>query len=154
MCVGVEVGVWCGLNAADMLIRWKNLRMLHLVDWYRRPGSKEARAYAEYILKPFRDRITWHNMSSKLASEKFKKESLDFIYIDAGHDYHSVERDLFYWYDKCRKGGVFSGHDFCIPPARDNANRVYEAVLDYLVGKKKYKEITTLGTPDWWVVKK
>jgi FkbM family methyltransferase len=38
--------------------------------------------------------------------------SLDFVYLDARHDYASVLEDLEAWFDKVRPGGVLSGHDY------------------------------------------
>jgi len=39
-------------------------------------------------------------------------ESLDWVYIDAGHSYEEVKVDLEAWFPKVRKGGVVSGHDY------------------------------------------
>ena len=38
--------------------------------------------------------------------------SLDFIFIDACHDYECVKEDLHTWYPKLKKGGIFAGHDY------------------------------------------
>ena len=46
------------------------------------------------------------------AVDLFQNESLDFIYIDARHDYKAVWDDLEAWFPKLRKGGLFSGHDY------------------------------------------
>jgi hypothetical protein len=48
------------------------------------------------------------------ASELIKNESLDFVYIDADHEYKSVKSDYDAWRDKIRKGGIISGHDYSI----------------------------------------
>ena len=42
----------------------------------------------------------------------FEDESLDFIYVDARHDYNGVQEDLELWYRKLSKmNGVIAGHD-------------------------------------------
>jgi hypothetical protein len=37
---------------------------------------------------------------------------MDFVYIDARHDYESVKEDLHAWFDKVRPGGILAGHDY------------------------------------------
>ncbi len=39
-------------------------------------------------------------------------DSMDFVYIDARHDYESVLEDLNAWFDKVKPGGIFAGHDY------------------------------------------
>ena len=46
------------------------------------------------------------------ASKNFDDYSLDFIYIDARHDYNGVLEDLEYWYPKVKSGGLISGHNY------------------------------------------
>lgn len=45
------------------------------------------------------------------AAQVFSDESLFFAFIDAGHSYESVKKDLIAWYPKVKKGGIFAGHD-------------------------------------------
>src|SRR5262249_30070368 len=37
---------------------------------------------------------------------------LDFVYLDARHDYESVYADLNAWGDRIKPGGIFCGHDY------------------------------------------
>jgi predicted O-methyltransferase YrrM len=46
------------------------------------------------------------------AASAFADSSLDFVYLDARHDYRSVAEDIRAWAPKVRAGGVLSGHDF------------------------------------------
>jgi len=48
-------------------------------------------------------------MSSTEASRRF--QYVDFLYLDACHQYPSVKADVRAW--KSRVTGVFAGHDFC-----------------------------------------
>lgn len=43
---------------------------------------------------------------------RFPNGSLDFIYIDAKHDYSSVLADLLAFWPKLPPGGILAGHDF------------------------------------------
>jgi hypothetical protein len=38
--------------------------------------------------------------------------NLDWIYIDANHDYNSIKSDYNAWFPKVREGGIVSGHDY------------------------------------------
>lgn len=38
--------------------------------------------------------------------------SLDFVFIDASHEYEDVIADINSWYPKVKEGGVIAGHDY------------------------------------------
>lgn len=46
------------------------------------------------------------------AVRDFKNGELDFVYIDANHDFQQVVNDLVEWSKKVRPGGIISGHDY------------------------------------------
>jgi len=138
---GVEVGV-----ASAHFSRWickKNPQMkLYGVDpWVRYDG------YTDYMLKSTYERMyknalrtaeAYANFEiirkfSVHAVRQFKKESIDFVYIDGNHTKPYVEQDLKIWTPKIKKGGIVSGHDFTgrWPGLR-------KAVLDY-TNKHKYQ---------------
>ena len=50
--------------------------------------------------------------TSMEAVEGFEDESLDFVYIDANHEFRYIAEDLFEWTKKVKKGGIVSGHDY------------------------------------------
>jgi Methyltransferase domain len=39
-------------------------------------------------------------------------DSVDFVYVDARHDYCGVMEDLLAWWPKLKKGGLMAGHDY------------------------------------------
>ena len=49
---------------------------------------------------------------SEAAAMDFPDSFFDFIYVDAGHEYHNVARDLEMWWPKLKLGGMFAGDDF------------------------------------------
>lgn len=49
---------------------------------------------------------------SHVAANQFKDESVDAIFIDAGHSYDAVTRDITAWFPKMKKGGIMAGHDY------------------------------------------
>lgn len=50
--------------------------------------------------------------TTQAAAEMFADESIDFLFIDAGHDFDSVKLDLELWSNKIKIGGIMSGHDY------------------------------------------
>ena len=46
------------------------------------------------------------------AAGRFVDGSLDVIYLDANHTYEFVLRDLYTWFPKLRRGGLFVCNDF------------------------------------------
>lgn len=77
--------------------------------------------------------------------------SLDFVYIDANHDFDFVVSDLIHWSRRVRKGGIVAGHDFYDFPMRRAG--VVEAVDAYT----RAHDITDWHLCDerepsfWWV---
>ena len=61
---------------------------------------------------PFGNRSVCIRQESEDAVKLFRNESLDFIYIDARHEYDFVIGDIAHWWPKIKKGGVFAGHDY------------------------------------------
>lgn len=53
--------------------------------------------------------------SSVEAAKDFEDASIDFVYVDAEHDYNSVKTDINTWKHKIKNGGVLAGHDFYLP---------------------------------------
>jgi hypothetical protein len=70
------------------------------------------------------------------ALEDFEDESLDFVYIDANHEWPYVTNDIYYWSQKVRSGGIVSGHDYLKTQREDGLVQVKEAVHGYTATPK------------------
>jgi hypothetical protein len=46
------------------------------------------------------------------AAKLYGDNSLDFVFIDASHEYESVKDDIEAWYPKIKFGGYIGGHDY------------------------------------------
>jgi hypothetical protein len=149
--VGVEVGVQFGLNAVETLLYLPRLT-LHVVDNFSRHDSVPAREVAEYNLAPFGDRVVWHVKDSVIAASDFEDGSLDYIYIDASHDFESVKNDIAAWYPKAKEDAYFGGHDYfeggVVPQEPVKPSEVRDAVL------RVFRNVHYKPAPaDWWIIK-
>lgn len=122
--VFVEVGSWKGRSAAflgvEILNSGKPIK-LYCVDTWK--GSVEHQSmdcvkddslYEEFInnTKQLESVIVPIRMSSLEAAAQFEDNSIDFVFIDASHEYEDVKADIAAWYPKVKPGGLFAGHDY------------------------------------------
>jgi len=105
---GVELGVMKGKNAVDILSCWEGSRLYLIDNWEARPR------YYQTVVDMFKDdrRVRVIKSGSVDASQKFGVDSLDWVYIDAGHDFKNLCADVIAWYNKVRVGGIIAGHDY------------------------------------------
>lgn len=120
----VEVGSWKGASAVYMAVEIvnsnKNIKFDCIDTW---KGSEEhnlntaeqqEELYLTFLknIEPVKNIITAYRTSSLEAAKIYKDNSLDFVFIDAAHDYQNVLADLKAWYPKVKKGGTLAGHDY------------------------------------------
>lgn len=72
-----------------------------------------------------RDNVFPIRQDSSITASIFPDEYFSFIFIDAGHAYDMVTKDLQLWFPKLKKGGIFAGHDY------DSDGVVARAVRDF-----------------------
>ena len=53
------------------------------------------------------------------AATRFEDQSLDLVYIDAGHNFEAVKNDIETWLPKVRIGGFIAGDDYTWPGLKD-----------------------------------
>lgn len=58
------------------------------------------------------DRVQFILSESDAAANMFPDKSVDFVFIDACHEYEYVYADIKSWLPKVKKGGILSGHDY------------------------------------------
>lgn len=145
---GAEVGVHRGAFSEHLLRYWRG-RRLHCIDpWaylgtleYNEPkdaaGVREREfheaCYREAVarLKPFGPRANILRATSREAAAAFPDRSLDFVFLDARHDYEAVKEDINLWHPKIRDGGVLCGHDWSLDYGPPHFG-VKKAVLEYV----------------------
>jgi predicted O-methyltransferase YrrM len=84
-----------------------------------------------FTLRFFDDpRVEQINKKSEEAVYQFEDNSLDFVYIDAGHFYEAVKIDIQIWMPKVKKGFFIAGDDYEWPGV---AQAVQELVPNHKV---------------------
>eukprot|EP01065_Artemidia_motanka_P024703 TRINITY_DN29604_c0_g1_i1.p1 TRINITY_DN29604_c0_g1~~TRINITY_DN29604_c0_g1_i1.p1 ORF type:complete len:371 (+),score=131.97 TRINITY_DN29604_c0_g1_i1:55-1113(+) len=128
---GAEIGVNQGYETRLRLDYWSPcVERYHLVDPYSslqnykdiaNDGNRNGdMVKAKNLLAQYdKGILVWERGFSVPVAAKMADKSLDFIYIDARHDYISVLEDLRAWWPKCRPGGLFAGHDFIYSNSSD-----------------------------------
>ncbi len=122
---GVEIGVKTGLYSNELLTYWKGEELISIDPWLSAPAEEyvdrsnvSQDEFEDYYrqtrerLEPHGSRSTIWRMTSVEAAPRVPDHSLDFVYIDARHDYDSVLEDLAYWCSKVKPGGILAGHDY------------------------------------------
>ena len=117
---GAEIGVKEGRFVQHMLKVFPDLTMYAVDPWEAQPKGNETYLdwnfnliYNQYKTRtaPYADRVIELREYSQTAAEKVKDRSLDFVFLDAQHDYESIKQDIKLWSPKVKRGGLLSGHD-------------------------------------------
>ena len=151
--VGVEIGVLYGLHALT-IFRNLNVKRLYLIDVYEeyddygfpmkrnRTGSSIQRM-AKHKLRRYNDKLVWIQKYSTDAVDDVP-DNLDFVYIDANHEYDYVLKDIELYYLKVKIGGFIGGHDIDNP-------EVIGAITDFFrsIGRTDFY----VFRKDWWFIK-
>jgi hypothetical protein len=84
--------------------------------------------------------------NSVKASRMFEDGSLDFVFIDASHNYFEVKKDLHCWWPKIKVGGLLMGHDY-----DNNFPEVVRAVNEFF-NKNNY-DAQMIQNNTWGMIK-
>lgn len=125
----VEVGAFLGKSTSFMAVEISNSRKdirFDVVDTWE--GSVEHKEGAEHErktvlegtlfdsfkrnMKPVAHIITPVRAPSLEAAKRYRNHSLDFVFLDAAHDYENVKADIIAWRPTVKSGGYLGGHDY------------------------------------------
>jgi hypothetical protein len=141
--VGAEIGCAKGSTTRVLLARNPDLKLYAVDLWSVIPeGNAKDDTYDTWkfeplkqtfnsVTKPYRNRMTILKGISWEMAGKVADKSLDFIFIDAGHDAESVKKDIIAWTPKVKDGGLISGHDFNLEGV---AQALKELIPTYRIG--------------------
>lgn len=157
---GVELGVDRG-EYSEVLCRANPKLHLYSIDpWSEgayepgKAGVNERQPYFDTCYEETVKRLSPYNSTiirktSLDALNDFEDGSLDFVYIDANHDFPNFIFDLHHWLKKVKIGGIMSGHDYQIMSYRkfnhvkralDAYARSYRMIPLFIVGAYTYDE--------------
>lgn len=154
--VFVELGCWKGRSSAFLAVEVLNSGKeieLHFVDHWG--GSDEPAHKAdpdlERVYEVFKQNIegvsgadvSIHRMRTVEASDLFEDRSVDFIWVDAGHEYEDVIADLKAWWPKLVIGGVIGGDDLPMDGVKRAVNEFFPT-----------HEVGSENGWQWWRVRK
>lgn len=159
--VGVELGVERGKFTKILLEEMPSLYIYAidpLVPYkdYREHVTKEQMdGFYNEALEIIGNRGKFIRKFSLDAVKQFKDNTLDFVYIDANHDFLNTTQDLAHWEKKVKVGGVVSGHDYNNFVKEFNRCDV-KSVLDAYTKAFNISSwyITNDTSPSWFWVKK
>lgn len=153
----VEVGAWLGKSTSFMAVEIINSDkkiQFDVVDTWK--GSTEHWNHPDIkkhgtILHKFNEntRSVRHIINpiqkpSVEASKLYKDKSLDFVFIDAAHDFKNVKNDILAWFPKIKINGTLAGHDIHFNGVRRAVNEVLKEYDVYrnswLVRKNPFKQ--------------
>lgn len=160
--VCVELGVFVG-DYSKVIYERMQPSKLYLVDTFPRymvSGDKDGKnikrrdltKVPEKLRKFFDDRVEVVVSTSKdfLESMLQRNEKVDFIYVDARHEYKDVFRDLLWGWDLLNPGGWLCGHDY----EKFEFPAVFNAVTDFCrVRLVKIKMLSDDKLPSYFIRK-
>jgi predicted O-methyltransferase YrrM len=115
--IGCEVGTHCGRTTYWLLDAFPELTM-YSIDY------NINLFYNDKIKEKYGERLIPIQGNSHNVHDQIKDNSLDFVFIDASHDYHSVKGDIEYYTSKLKPNGWLCGHDIDFPGVNKAVNEL------------------------------
>jgi hypothetical protein len=121
--VMAEVGVYAGASTNIFLDSGKVSRLYAVDQWrdYEQDGEPFSNPYSwsdvrdTFLFGPGAwPEVRVLELPSAQAAEKVSDGELDFVYLDACHDYTAVKADIAAWLPKIAAGGWLGGHDYAL----------------------------------------
>jgi hypothetical protein len=124
----VEVGVWKGDFAKEVLEWDKNIEKYYMIDpWatlpdWNKPWNVNDRVFDEVYAEAMQkiafasEKVYVLRGRTKDVIDEIPDESLDFAYIDGDHTLRGITIDLIKLYPKMKENGLIAGDDFTPNP--------------------------------------
>ncbi|HEY0980940.1 MULTISPECIES: class I SAM-dependent methyltransferase [unclassified Schlesneria] len=159
---GVEVGVFDG-STSDVLLREFPQLTLWMVDPWAPFTGCEPLSHLDQVAfeRIFHEALWWTSHAperrhvlretSNRAASGFSDGSLDFVFIDANHQYETVCTDLDCWWPKVRTAGYLCGHDYGVYGDATGEWGVKRAVDAFVATQSRELR---LGRDGMWLLRK
>ncbi len=160
-----EIGVAEGYSSFHLLDHWPGT--CYLIDpWevldvpgYSPHGDYDQEArfnrVAAKVNKTYKGRVLMKRATSAMAVGAFPDSFFDFVYLDAGHVFKSIQEDISLWWPKVRQGGILAGHDY-LDGVIQGVDYGVKRAVDEFARKHGLPVLTTLEKdwPSWWIPKR
>lgn len=150
--VGAEIGVFSSYLTM-MIVEEVQPSKLYTVDafqaWSENSGydgdfpHENNELIARELTKQYECVDLRVGMSAVVATS-FPSECLDWVYIDACHEYYWAKKDFDAWIPKVRSGGLICGHDYPSPyldEAQDQFMGVKQVVAEYCIETSSHIDV-------------
>ena len=152
---GVEIGVEAGLYS-EMLCQNNPGLKLYCVDaWTPYKGYRDhvTKDKLDALYEETKQRLAPYDAElvrkfSVDAAKDFQNNSLDFVYIDANHEFMHVAEDMYWWTQKVKPGGIVAGHDYMKRRGTRYIMHVVDAVHGF-INAYSIRPLFTLGTKEY-----
>jgi len=177
-----EVGVQKGFFSKLILRNMPSVEKLYLIDlWEQQPNYNDYANVSNNIqesyyqetlhnIHPWKDKVSVLRGYSSIMCHEIPDDSLDWVYIDARHDYLGCKEDIECYYPKVKRGGIVSGHDYMtaadvkrVSPDQDWSicsdgtiePRSVKGAVDDFVSSINKEVTTTMESifPSWYFIK-
>ncbi len=159
---GAEIGVRKGEYSERLCRNMIGLKLKSVDPWtrFRRNSQKRMDSYFNVTcgrLNPYNVEII--RKTSIEAAREVPNGSLDFVYIDAMHEFDDAMMDILTWVPKVRKRGIISGHDytpptiFCGVMAAVNTYTKVHNIKQWYITDGNAERGWGRGVPSWFWVK-
>jgi len=142
---GAEVGVKKGGFSKILCESIPGLRLFCIDPWVpyvSYNGSLFNQKVVDSHYKKFTGWIDKYNVStikepSLQAVNRFKPDYLDFIYLDGDHSSDNLRKELMFWPEKIRSGGIISGHDYNFTDVEKEVDSYSKDKTLFITGSKR-----------------
>ena len=109
----------------DVIDIWEDTGSVSQKKITRKLKKSIYEEFLENVRRAGAQNINPIKMDSISASALYEDESLDFVFIDACHQYEAVSMDIKHWLPKIKPGGILAGHDFSGPGVRKAVKEIF-----------------------------
>lgn len=150
-----EIGVAYG-EYSDEILKIVNPKELHMIDlyswgdfWGKDYFKSSGKNHYEWIKDKYKDdeRVKIKKGFSFEILEQYPDEYFDYVYVDGGHDYETVKKDIDVLMRKVKDNGIIAFNDYCYFPLREPMEYDVERAVNELLHDSNHEVIAYAMRP-------